>query len=196
LDVFFLFLLAETGGECTLSLTGYSLIFGGNKMKKLSLSLAAITAVSLAAPMAVSAGGYGAAGCGLGAVVFGSKPGMVQVLAATTNGTFGSQTFGITTGTSECGGGLIKVQAEQRVYAYNNFTQLQQEIAQGRGERLQTLAFMMGCNANSVDKFGAVAQKNYSQIFADGKTDSDLMLERLRSAVRSDAAVASQCSAL
>lgn len=189
-------MLGETAEYRTVPAAGYSLIFGGNKMKKLSLSLAAITAISLAAPMAVSAGGYGAAGCGLGAVVFGSKPGMIQVLAATTNGTFASQTFGITTGTSECGGGVVKVQSEQKIYAYNNFGQLQQEIAQGRGERLQTLAFMMGCNAKSVDKFGAVAQKNYSQIFADNKTDSELMLERLRSAAQSDATLASSCSAL
>src|SRR5262245_22752963 len=46
--------------------------------------------------------GYGAAGCGLGSVFFGSKPGFIQVLAATTNGTSGNQTFGITSGTSNC----------------------------------------------------------------------------------------------
>ena len=50
-------------------------------------------------------GNYGDAGCGLGSILFGAKPGFVQVFAATTNGTFGSQTFGITTGTSNCGGG-------------------------------------------------------------------------------------------
>jgi hypothetical protein len=166
-------------------------------MKKVTgISLAVAFAATLAVPASVSAGGYGAAGCGLGAVVFGSKPGMIQVLAATTNGTFYSQTFGITTGTSECGGGAIKVEAEQKVYAYNNFTQLQKEIAQGRGERLQTLAYLMGCDSKAVDAFGAAAQKNYSQIFSGKTVDSDVMLERVRSAVQSDAAVASQCSAL
>ncbi len=165
-------------------------------MKKTTTTLAILFAASMAAPAAVSAGGYGSAGCGLGAVVFGSKPGLIQVLAATTNGTFYSQTFGITTGTSECGGGVVKVQAEQKVYAYNNFGQLQKEIAQGRGERLQTLAYLMGCDAKAVDAFGAAAQKNYSAIFSDKSVDSDAMLERVRSAVQSDAAVASQCSAL
>jgi len=164
--------------------------------KTFKLVLASVAAVTLSAPVAISASGYGAAGCGLGAVVFGSKPGMIQVLAATTNGTFYSQTFGITTGTSECGGGVVKVQAEQKVYAYNNFGQLQKEIAQGKGERLQTLAYLMGCDANAVEGFGATAQKNYSQIFGDKNADTDLMLERVRSAVKSDAAVASQCSAL
>lgn len=164
--------------------------------KSLSISLAFAATLSLAAPMAVSANGYGAAGCGLGAVVFGSKPGIIQVLAATTNGTFASQTFGITTGTSECGGGAIKVQAEQKVYAYNNFGQLQKEIAQGRGERLQTLAFLMGCNAKSVEAFSSVAQKNYAQIFADKTSDSDVMLERVRATAKSDVTLSAQCSAL
>jgi hypothetical protein len=151
--------------------------------------------ISLIAPTAISAG-YGSAGCGLGAVVFGSKPGMIQILAATTNGTFASQTFGITTGTSECGGGVVKVQSEQKIYAYNNFGQLQKEIAQGKGERLQTLAYMMGCNANTVDKFSSVAQQNYGQIFADQKTDSDIMLNKIRAAALADAALSSQCTAL
>jgi hypothetical protein len=45
------------------------------------------------------------------------------------------------------------------------FGQLQKEIAQGRGERLQTLAYLMGCDAKAVDAFGAAAQKNYGTIF-------------------------------
>ena len=54
----------------------------------------------------------------------------------------------------------------------------------------------MGCDAKAVDAFGAAAQKNYGVIFSDKSVDSDAMLERVRSAVQSDAAVASQCSAL
>ena len=165
-------------------------------MKKSTTTIAILFAASMAAPAAISAGGYGSAGCGLGAIVFGSKPGMIQVLAATTNATFYSQTFGITTGTSECGGGVVKVQSEQKIYAYNNFGQLQKEIAQGRGERLQTLAYLMGCNAKTVESFSSVAQKNYGSIFAGETTDSDVMLDRVRAAAKSDAVLSSQCSAL
>ena len=61
----------------------------------------AVAASLFLLPVSVfAAAGYGAAGCGLGSMVFGSKPGAEQVVAATTNGTFGSQTFGITFGTS------------------------------------------------------------------------------------------------
>ena len=51
------------------------------------------------------AGSYGDAGCGFGSMIFGNQAGFMQVFAATTNGTSGSQTFGITTGTLNCGGG-------------------------------------------------------------------------------------------
>src|SRR6266702_267769 len=48
-------------------------------------------------------GRYGDAGCGLGSLAFGDQQGPIQIVAATLNGT-GVQTFGITTGTSNCHG--------------------------------------------------------------------------------------------
>src|SRR5690348_11977029 len=61
------------------------------------------------------AGWYGMAGCGLGSLVFGPNDAPVaQVLAATTNGTFASQTFGISSGTSNCfSGGVLRAEREQ-----------------------------------------------------------------------------------
>ena len=50
---------------------------------------------------------YGTAGCGLGSMIFGDQKGAIQILAATTNSIFGTQTFGITTGTSNCGEAVI-----------------------------------------------------------------------------------------
>lgn len=42
-------------------------------------------------------------GCGLGFIVWRGERGVApQILAVTTNGTFGTQTFGITSGTSGC----------------------------------------------------------------------------------------------
>ena len=46
--------------------------------------------------------GYGTAGCGLGSIVFGDAPGIVQVAAGILNMT-GYQTFAISSGTSNCG---------------------------------------------------------------------------------------------
>src|SRR5512145_696073 len=55
-------------------------------------------------------GTYGAAGCGLGSMVFGNQPGFFQLLAGTTNHIiFFNQFFGITFGTSNCSPGIINV---------------------------------------------------------------------------------------
>src|SRR5690606_10475644 len=72
----------------------------GTVMKKLL-----IAAVIASAPLtAMAAGGHGPAGCGLGTeVVFKNANQWWQhVLAATTNGTSGNQTFGMTSGTLGC----------------------------------------------------------------------------------------------
>ena len=48
---------------------------------------------------------YGMAGCGLGSLAF--EPGEGQISAATTNGTFYNQFFGISSGTLNCVDGAI-----------------------------------------------------------------------------------------
>jgi hypothetical protein len=107
-------------------------------------------------------GGYGMAGCGLGSIVFKENDKM-QILAATTNGTFGSQTFGITFGTSNCEGGshmASKEQVEHFIAANQNT--LKNDIARGNGEALNGLAELMGKDSSS---FGSHLQANYSKIF-------------------------------
>ena len=146
-------------------------------------------------PMNLSAGGYGAAGCGLGSVVIGSKPGIMQVFAATTNATFGSQTFGITTGTSNCGSGLLSYEMEQNSYMANNFESVQQDIAAGQGEKLNNLAFLMGCSSDSMGKFSSVTQANYDQIFNTNEEQApEYVLYRIKQAVKSDTDLASSCN--
>lgn len=105
------------------------------------------------------AGGYGSAGCGLGSLVFGSSKGFVQVLASTTNGTSGSQTFGITSGTSNCGGGGKSAIA----FIEANKTSLSNDIARGQGETLKALAEIYGLK--NVDGAGKALKASYKEIF-------------------------------
>ncbi len=86
------------------------------------------------------AAGYGAAGCGLGSMLLGSEKGFVQVFASTTNGTAGSQTFGISSGTSNCGSGGKTAVA----FIDANKTSLSSDIAKGQGETLDALAEIYG----------------------------------------------------
>src|SRR5262245_21507042 len=96
------------------------------RMRRLDLSIGfgALLCLQAATAMAQSGGvmaqggitgGYGMSGCGLGSILFGTDQNKVmQILAATSNGCFGSQTFGITSGTSNCvSGGVVKAEKEQ-----------------------------------------------------------------------------------
>lgn len=121
-----------------------------------------------------AAANYGSAGCGLGSLAFGKKPGAYQVLAATLNGTSGNQTFGITSGTSNCGKGLFS--ASNKEFVENNIAQLKMDTARGQGEVLQAFSNIYGCQKKDVGTFGAAVQKKYEKIFSDD--DATGVLER------------------
>lgn len=143
-------------------------------MKKLLLAsfFACVSSTALS-------GGYGAAGCGLGSIVFGSKPGVFQILAGTTNVTFGSQTFGITTGTSNCGKGLISVSNKE--FVTNNIAQLKMDAARGQGEVLQAFSNIYGCGFEDLNTFGKAVQAEYQNVFSSD--DAEAVLEKAATVV-------------
>src|SRR2546423_623318 len=109
---------------------------------------------------------YGLAGCGLGSMVFGDQKGPIQILAATTNGTFGSQTFGITSGTSNC----VESSGTQgaRNFIEGNREALAKDAARGSGETITTLSAVAGCkDAKAV---GVTLQKQFTRLFPGEKT--------------------------
>lgn len=124
----------------------------------------ALSTSSFAAP-------YGAAGCGLGSIVFGAKPGFMQVFAATTNGTSANQSFGITTGTSNCVP-AEKTEAfnKQRDFVDTNLASLASEMAQGTGETLTAYAETLGCEVNK-DVVAKALQAGHSKIFSETSVD-------------------------
>jgi hypothetical protein len=131
-------------------------------MKKIiALSAALFALVLVGTPQKAEAAPYGDAGCGLGSLLFGSQPGLVQVLAATTNGTLGSQTFGITTGTSNCGlsGGAMGA----RNFVETNRETFAKDAARGQGETIATLSGIAGCTDQQA--VGQVLQSNFNQVF-------------------------------
>ena len=130
------------------------------RMKKsllVVLTLGLLSTGAFAAP-------YGASGCGLGSMLFKNKSSLVhQVLASTTNGSSGNQTFGMTTGTSNCrlGSGGKRAQA---LFIQNNKVALANDIARGNGETLASLTRLYGCSAEN-QGVGSILQKNYQRIF-------------------------------
>ncbi|MGB5054281.1 MAG: DUF3015 domain-containing protein, partial [Nitrospirales bacterium] len=115
-------------------------------------------------------------GCGLGKLAWEetsvSKSNIApQVMMATTNGTFGSQTFGISSGTSGCtNDGQVWASEKVNVFAAINFDNLAQEMAQGEGEHLTSLATLMGIPVAQQPAFFAITQEKYTTLLQEGET--------------------------
>ncbi len=158
-------------------------------------SLFAIGVCSLLLPFSVFSAGYGAAGCGLGSIVFGSEPGAKQILAATTNGTFGSQTFGISSGTSNCGDhGLVDLSKEREVFAQQNYTSLVKEMAQGEGENLYTLASLYQCPTETHQQFGGMTQEKFDHLLVNEQTTPTELLVLIEEQMARHPKLASACN--
>lgn len=137
-------------------------------MKKVLIALVAVATMGSVA----FAAGYGSAGCGLGSLVF-KKNDMTQVLAATTNGTFGSQTFGMTFGTSECNNqGVVKLAMARESFIEANYKDLARDAASGKGEYVVNLASLYGYTPENTWQFTQLLQKNHSNIFAANNAKS------------------------
>src|SRR6185503_19468970 len=122
-------------------------------------------------------------GCGLGKEIFDGNPGqkhiLQQVVGATLNAT-GMQTFGISTGTSGCTNDGVIVQNEKvNVFASVNLENLSQEMAQGHGEHLASLATLLGVPAKQQPAFFAMTQANYTNLNRSGETTAAAMLVAL-----------------
>ena len=78
-------------------------------------------------------------GCGWGSAVFNGQRGVApQVLAATTNGTSGNQTFGITFGTVGCTqDGVVRSNWKVSAYIEGNSSKLARDMSAGQGESLE-----------------------------------------------------------
>jgi hypothetical protein len=143
------------------------------------------------------AGGYyGMAGCGLGSLIFGpiNQPG-AQVLAATTNGTFATQTFGITSGTSNCvSGGVVRAEREQAAFAELNFSDLKQNMAAGGGEYLKSFATLLGCEEAAKPVFFKMTQERFEAIVPSEKTAPIDLVVGTKTEVRAHPDLARACS--
>jgi hypothetical protein len=128
------------------------------------------------------------AGCGLGTILFTGKSGKVHlILAATTNGSFGNQTFGISSETLGCtSDGVVKNESKLDVYAAANFQRLSREMAQGGGEYLAGLSTLVGCKTDAQKAaFYKLTQSKYESIIPSATTDSTAMISNLKTEMAS-----------
>ncbi len=120
-------------------------------------------------------------GCGLGSMAWRGQSGIIpQVLAVTTNNSFGTNTFGITFGTSGCDpNGRVTGGTGRMVLAVieNNMEQFAMDASAGRGETIDTIAGILNVDS---DKLGAAAQQNFAYLFTDENAEPvDLALKMM-----------------
>jgi len=122
-------------------------------------------------------------GCGLGSLLFeNNADGSVvsQSFQATTNGIFGNQTFGITSGTLGCEQpSSIFKNDKLLAFTVDNMDGLARDISAGHGETLQTVAELMEIPASEQPAVFAKLQSNFNSIFVTGEESASVVLTRI-----------------
>ena len=118
-------------------------------------------------------------GCGLGSLIIKNQNTVVlQALAATTNGTSGNQTFGITSGTSNCDKPSNFVSNDKlNKFVGENMDELALDISAGRGETLETVAKLM--NVENTQEFSSKLQANFSNIYTSENVTSANVIDSI-----------------
>lgn len=156
------------------------------------------TVVAVAALFPVAAMADNVGNCGWGSKVFDGQSGLApQVLAVTTNGTFGNQTFGITSGTSGCTqDGGVKSNWKTALFIDGNKETLARDMSVGSGETLDSLAHLLGVQSQDRATFNRVAKDNMARIFPSHDVSSQQIAAALREVLAGDARLARYTAAL
>ena len=144
-------------------------------MKKIVLVAVATLALSTGA---FAKGANSQTGCGLGSMIIPSNDSALMLaLQATTNGTSANQTFGITSGTSNCKKVKLVMNERAAEFVASNMDQLTREIALGQGESVNTLAELM--NVDNKEAFASTLQANYNSIYTNDKVEMADVLDNI-----------------
>ncbi|MBX3304307.1 MAG: DUF3015 family protein [Nitrospira sp.] len=160
-------------------------------MKVIGVSLALASAIMFAQTGTSLAAWGDGPGCGLGKMVFKKEPKsiLLQHLGSTLN--VPSQPFAISTGVSGCtNNGMIVKKEQTTMFASLNFENLSQEMAQGHGEHLVSLATLMGVPPERQAEFFSLAQDRYLSLMQAGDVSPKAMLTALQAAMARQSTVA------
>lgn len=160
-------------------------------MKKvfIAIALSTLPAVALADNVGT---------CGWGSKLFNGQKGPApQVLAVTTNGTLGNQTFGISSGTSGCTqDGTVTSTWKTSMFIDGNKERLARDMAIGGGETLDSLAHLMGIRAEHRAQFNRAAQQNLTRIFPSEDVATEQVVVALKDVMSSDQILAQYAASI
>ncbi len=137
-------------------------------------------------------------GCGVGSIIFKGQSGIApQVLAVTTNGIMGNQTFGITTGTLGCSqDGMVRSNMAAVMFIDSNKDQLARDMSVGGGETLASLSHLLGVEAKDQAAFNRLTKDNMARIFTSDRVATEQVIVALRDVLASDATLSHYQTAL
>lgn len=126
--------------------------------------------------------------CGWGSKLFKGQKGIFpQVLAVTTNGASGSQTFGITSGTSGCTqDGVVTSSWASKAFIDSNMNRLAMDVSRGEGESIESLASIMNVADADKARFSSTLQANFAAIFPSKDADLTTVVAGLKGALSND----------
>ena len=152
-------------------------------MKKIAL-FAATTALLFSG----SAMAEDSTGCGVGSMIFDGKSGVgPQVLAVTTNGSTGNQTFGISSGTLGCDqNGTISSSEKIGMFTGDNMEKLAMDMSRGEGEALATVADMLEVRSEDRADFYAAAKANFARIYTSSDVTAGEVVANLNAVLAAD----------
>ena len=157
-----------------------------------TLIVSTVLALGLATPAALAQEGDETAnstGCGLGTMVFEGQKGIApQILAVTTNGTSGNQTFGITSGTLGCTQeGVVRPPTKVRMLLMSSLDNLAVDMARGDGETLDSLASLLAIGDQDRSRFFSALQDNFVRIFPNENVTAEEVLIAMNAVLAEDA---------
>jgi hypothetical protein len=112
-------------------------------------------------------------------------------VAATLNGT-GYQTFGISTGTSNCKTDDRNTAKSASLFITVNREVLAKDISRGNGESLDSLSAIMGCSDSKM--LGGKLQQNFNTIFPASNVSSEKSSQKIFEIIKGDSNLAKNCS--
>ncbi len=150
-------------------------------MKKIIAGLALLSASSV-----VMAEAPGGPNCGWGNMLFEGQSGLgSHMIASTTNGTSGNNTFGMTTGTNGCStSGTLTYGGANMVGSIMG--EFSEDVAAGEGDAMNTVAVIYGVEKQDRDTFAKVMHENFAVIFPDENVTSAEMIASIEAVMKAD----------
>lgn len=152
----------------------------------------AIAALLTLSPIGIVMAAPNNVGCGVGSIIFDGQSGVApQVLAVTTNGTLGNQTFGISSGTLGCASdGVVTSSMKVSMFLDTNLDKLAHDMAAGHGETLESLASLIGVDSAHKAAFFEATQAHFAEIIPSEHADTQDVMAALNRVLSQDSALA------